>query len=128
MPRAKVYPAFGVLLACAVAGCGTLFGGQRESPFAGSSASQVMVFVENRNREDVNVEVASPTGRQAVGRVSGRGRGQFTVDWTRTQELRFEVNLVAGSRHTIRVGSVSPGDRVELFVAPSVGESFARRR
>jgi|GEM_PF-1672813 len=128
MVRSVLPAALAMLLLATSVACGPLTGGERESPFASASDNRVLVLVENRNREEVIVEVDSPSGRQELGRVSARGRAQFGVDWERTQEFRFRINLVAGSRHTLRVGSVSPGDQVELLVAESINNSFARRR
>lgn len=129
MSHSKVSLVLAAVALAAAAGCGT-FRGERPDPFGGASpgVGQLIVLVENLNREDVVVELVHPGSRETLGTVDARSRSRFVLDWRQPREVQFQVHVVAGPRHRIRGFSAAPGDLVDLVVQSPITRSYARRR
>jgi hypothetical protein len=129
MIHRKLGRVLALLALMAVTGCGTLRG-ERPDPFAGATpgVGQLIILMENFSREDVTVEMVSPGSRESLGMLNARSRSRVVLDWRQPGEIQFQVQVVAGPRHTIRGFSAAPGDLVDLVVQTPISRSFARRR
>lgn len=96
-------------------------------PFASASERRVLVYVQNRHVEDVNVAVVAAGRRESLGLIGGRSQRQFSVSWPRAENIQFQIEPFAGRRHTVGGGVVRPGDRVELYVQEPITRSFVSR-
>ncbi len=123
----KVLGVVALALVVSVSGCGWVMARGDWDPFASQAERRLSIRVENANRNDVQVRVISGGTRHDLGLVGGRSFRQTSVPWRGTADLRFEINPVAGRRHTTPGTTVSPGDRVELIVTEPVQRSFIRR-
>jgi len=100
------------LLASSVAGC---FGrSEARSPFAGGSRTQerIRIRVENQNFNDATVHAVRGGERVRLGEVTGKSDKDFTLRWSFSVPLEFEIHLVGGGSCSVRPMHVDPGDRV----------------
>lgn len=114
-------------LALAVTGCGLLSGGGTWDPFASQSERQLQIRVQNSTGDDVRIEVLAAGRREALGLVGGRTAREFGVPWSRTENIRFRLDPIAGNRLTVGNVLVSPGDRVDLYLQEPLSRSFVVR-
>jgi hypothetical protein len=108
-------------------GCGVL--GQRSSwdPFATTSERRLVINVQNRSVDDVTVNVLVAGRRESLGMITGRSHRQFSLSWSRAENVQFQLEPVAGRRHTVGGGVVRPGDRLDLYVQDPITRSFVSR-
>ena len=89
---------------------------EAKNPFAarGTSArdGQVRVSVENQNFGDATVHALRGGERIRLGNVTGKTDEQFTVRWTFSLPMEFEIQIIGGQGCRIRPISVDPGDRI----------------
>jgi hypothetical protein len=122
-----------ILLFCglvAASGCAALGGGGAQGdPFArgGSSANQLILRANNTLAEDVSVRVVDRGRILDLGTVPGRSTRQFTVEWSGSSRLGFQVEPFSGRRHTLPLISVEPGDLLELVIQSPIERSVIRR-
>ncbi|MGW8268486.1 MAG: hypothetical protein ACWGSQ_19115 [Longimicrobiales bacterium] len=104
-------PAVALLAGCSQAGRST--GGSFPSD---SEARSIRVYVTNRNFMDATLWAVTPGTRNRLGIVTGKKDAVFTVPWDFSQDLRIEIDMLAGSRCITEVLPVDPGDDIELII------------
>ncbi len=122
--RRVVWSILGVLL---LGGCAAIGGGSGWDPFAGAAERRLAVRVENVSRDDVRITALAPGRRLEMGLVGGRSRRDFSIPWQAMEDVRFQIEIVAGRRHTTVGVPVAAGDRVELIVQDPIQRSIVRR-
>ncbi len=110
-----------------VTGCSGLASGGSWDPFAQSSERRLHVRVQNLTTTDVNVHILAPGRRLEVGLVASRSIRDFSIPWSGTQDARFQVEQIAGRRHTTTGVQVGPGERVEVIVQDPLQRTIVRR-
>jgi hypothetical protein len=111
-----------------VGGCAVLSGGITSSdPFRSQAEQRLSVRVENVNFDDMTVTALSPGRRHSLGRIPGRSTRQYSIPWSSTQEIRFQIEPQTGRRHTTRGVPVGPGEFVSLIITQPVERSVVRR-
>ena len=107
------------LMVLAVATCYRGYG-RRRNPFAapgsGEGEGSIRVRVENQNFSDATIHALRGGERLRLGRVTGKSESNFTVRWTFSLPLQFEVDLTGGTGCNVRPISVDPGDQVILHI------------
>jgi hypothetical protein len=114
-----------VVLALAMAGCGTRGPSPNANPFDGQSgdATQIRVRVQNANFYDATVTVIGDTAQRRLGVVGGNSSATFTMAWGFSGGFRVQVDLLAGPSCTTDVIQVNPGDEVEFQIPSDLGVS-----
>ena len=100
------------------------------NPFEGGaagSASALRIEVRNLHFNDATLHAVSSGSRYRLGTVSGKSDATYEVPWQGQQSVRIEIDLLAGDRFTTRPVSVTPGDRVELYIQPELRRSYLQR-
>jgi len=100
------------LLASSMSGC---FGrSEARNPFAGSTRGQerIRIRVENQNFNDATIHAVRGGERVRLGEVTGKSDKDFTLRWSFSVPLEFEIHLVGGGSCSVRPMHVDPGDRV----------------
>lgn len=116
------------LLVAGTASCASLSGGITASdPFQSSAERRLSIRIENLGPGEASVRALAPGRRTEIGRVRERTVQQYSVPWSRTQEVRFQIEVTGGRRHTTLGVVVGPGELVHLVVADPVARSFIRR-
>lgn len=114
-----------LLLVVATAGClqtgRPLSGGgsRSDDPFGTSTErpNRIRIDVRNLNFQDARLYVIRGGGaRRSLGSVGGKQDETFTVDWNMNDDIRIEINLLAGPTCTTRRMQVQPGDILELQI------------
>lgn len=112
------------------AGCmhqGRQLGGGGDDPFggpAGSRPSQLRIEVNNMNFADARLYVIRNAGtRVSLGNVGGNQQESFTIEWLMVQDLRIEINLLAGPTCTTERIVAEPGDIIELQIQSVFSQS-----
>lgn len=117
------WPALLVLCACAVAQASN-------DPFSGADASERDEFrlhVENDNFYDARIYTIVNGVRRPIGYVGGHSRQVFTVPWSFSNDLRVQIDLLAGPTCTTEVIPVDPGDELLLQIVGNANDaSFCR--
>ncbi|HKJ01304.1 MAG TPA: hypothetical protein VJ997_02580 [Longimicrobiales bacterium] len=111
------------MLAAGVAGCSSAGGGRAAAdPFAGGGASsrqadrQVQVQVENQNFNQATITARGPAIRRQLGRVSGMNEGRFSLPWSTSSRLYFEIEFLGGGGCTTRMVQVDPGSSIRVII------------
>jgi hypothetical protein len=117
------------LLTVAVA-CATQ--GQRldSEPFTTSTErpDSVLLEVQNLNFSDARLYAIRDGRRMTLGRVGGKQDARFTIPWRFSQELRIEINLLAGPTCVTERLQVDRGDILELQISGVFSQStFCQR-
>lgn len=128
-PLGTARAAIVLLLAAVAAGavaCAPL--GQGENPFGegGEGARSIRIEVQNLNFNDATLHAVSSGNRYRMGTVSGKSSATFEVPWESQASLRIEIDLLAGPDHTTRPVTVSPRERVQLFIQPDLQRSYVQ--
>jgi hypothetical protein len=111
-----------------VGGCAALSGGITSSdPFRSQAEQRLSVRVENIHGDEMTVSAIAPGRRHSLGRIQGRSVQQYSIPWSATQELRFQIEPLTGRRHTTRGVPVAPGEVVSLVITQPVERSLIRR-
>jgi hypothetical protein len=109
-------------------GCAALSGGiTYNDPFQSTSERRLSVRVENTNGFDMSVVALAPGRRYQLGQVQGRTIRQFSIPWSQHQEVRFQIEPVAGRRHTTQALPVGPGEWIWLQITEPINRSVVRR-
>lgn len=97
---------------------GCLAGGRADNPFQGGPAGErtILIEVRNFNFADATIFAFRGTERIRLGTVTGKTDENFRVEWTLSQPLRVQIDLLAGGRCTTRAMDVSPGAVIEVQV------------
>jgi len=81
-----------------------------------SEARSIRVYVTNRNFMDATLWAVTPGSRSRLGIVTGKKEAVFTLPWDFYQDLRIEIDMLAGRRCITEVLPVDPGDDLELII------------
>lgn len=121
-PRRRRPSPFVIALVALIAVLATACGSARssgDSPFeeGAGSGDSVRVTIENRNFKDATVWALWNGNRIRVGRVTGNTTDTFQMRY-RGDEVRFEVDFLAGDDYVGESIGVLPGDHLELVIGP----------
>lgn len=110
------------LAACAGAGSTT------SDPFDGPGGrNEFRILVQNDNFYDARVYTLLDGVRRLLGTVGGKTNGVFTMPLEFSQELRLEIDLLAGPTCVTQALTVDPGDTIQLQIMPEpLGADFCR--
>ncbi|CAN5821856.1 hypothetical protein BH23GEM11_BH23GEM11_16510 [soil metagenome] len=114
----------------AFSGCAALGGSSSQGdPFArgASAGDQLVLRANNTLSEEVSIRVVDGGRTQDLGSVPGRSTRQFTVQWSGSSRLAFQLEPFSGRRHTLPTIAVEPGDLLELVIQSPVERSVIRR-
>lgn len=126
--RTRMAAALGILPALwAFSACGGV-SSSLENPYdAAGDRNEFKLFVQNDNFYDARLyALASGTTRRQLGTVGGKTDAVFTVPWVFSNDLRVEINLLAGPTCTTEVIQVDPGDELRLQIMSVMDNSFCR--
>ena len=99
-------------------------------PFTTSTErpDSVRLEVQNLNFSDARLYAIRDGQRITLGRVGGKQDAQFTIPWRFNQDLRIEINLLAGPTCVTERLQVDRGDILELQISAVFSQStFCRR-
>jgi hypothetical protein len=118
----------GFVLSGAGLGCSS----SSRSPFIDQEDARINIEVVNFNFQDATVYALWLGERRRLG-VAAIGRdGRFMLPWPTSHELRFEIDLLAGSNCTTWAILADPGDVILLEIrstmVPSLDCEYYRRR
>lgn len=103
-------------LTLSTAGCASA-GNQSASPFSEDGRpDSVRIEVLNLNFNDARLYALRDAERLSLGTVGGKQDATFTIPWDFSQDLRIEINLLAGPTCTTEPLNVQPGDILELQI------------
>ena len=119
--------ALAMLALVALSACASSSGSRSGmEPFSDTGADDtITIVVQNRNFADARLYALRPGGREILGTVTGLSDDEITLDWSFSEPLRIEIDLVAGPSCTTREIRVDPGDVLELQIASVFTESQA---
>lgn len=96
-----------------------------KNPFAppgtGRGEGSIQVLIENQNFGDATIHAIRGGERIRLGQVTGKSEKSFTVRWTFSLPLEFEVDIIGGQGCGVRPMSVDPGDRVWVRIPTQIG-------
>ena len=79
---------------------------------------QLRIEVTNLNFNDARLYVLRGSGsRQSLGRVGGKQDATFDITWRLDEDIRIQIDLLAGGSCTTQRLRVAPGDIIELQIA-----------
>ena len=99
-------------------------------PFTTSTErpDSVLLEVQNLNFSDARLYALRDGQRISLGRVGGKQDARFTIPWRFNQDLRIEINLLAGPTCVTERLQVDRGDILELQISGVFSQStFCRR-
>lgn len=118
--KAMVLTLLSVAVACATPG-------QRRysEPFTTSTErpDSVLLEVQNLNFSDARLYAIRDGQRMSLGRVGGKQDARFTIPWRFSQDLRIEINLLAGPTCVTERLQVDRGDILELQISSVFSQS-----
>jgi len=116
-----------VIASAACAAGGRPIGGD---PFQGSSESrassretELRIQVRNSNFNAATIYAVRPGTRRRLGRVGGASDGDFRMPWETSDQIRFEVDLLASQSCVTRTVFAQPGESLLLVI-----DATSRRR
>ena len=108
--------------ALALSACAS--GGTSDSPFSGPDRPrEVTIEVENLNFSDARLFAIRDGQRLSIGTVGGKQTATLRVPWDFHQELRIEMNLLAGPTCVTESLPVDAGDVLELQIPGVFGSN-----
>lgn len=98
-------------------------------PFSNSAGrpSSVRIEVRNLNFADARLYIVGGARRRSLGTVGGKQDASFTVSWDFNEDVRIEINLLAGPTCVTETLQVAPGEILELQI-PSVFGQYSSCR
>lgn len=116
-----------VIASAACAAGGRPIGGD---PFQGSSESrasgretELRIQVRNSNFNAATIYAVRSGSRRRLGRVRGASDGDFRMPWEISDQIRFEVDLLASQSCVTRTVFAQPGESLLLVI-----DATSRRR
>jgi len=96
-----------------------------DDPYAApGDRNEFRLFVQNDNFYDARIYTLAGGGvRRQLGYVGGKTDGVFTVPWTFSNDLRVQIDLLAGPTCTTEVIQVDPGDDLRLQILSAISDS-----
>ena len=114
------------VLALSAGGC-ALGRGTVRNPFAPAGSrgddGRVQVLVDNQNFGDATIHAYRGSERFRLGQVTGKSEKSFTVRWSFSLPMEFDIHLVGGGDCRVRAMPVDPGDRVWVRIPSQIGMS-----
>lgn len=110
----------------ALMGCSAQGRALGDDPFASGSddrPSRIRIEVMNLNFNDARLYAIRDGGRITIGTVGGKQDGSFTLEWRYSQDLRIQIDLLAGPTCTTPRLQVEPGDILELQISSVFNQS-----
>lgn len=109
--------------------CSTLT--PRGDPFdrasQGEAGRQLHIEVVNRSYSDATVYAISRTRRVRLGMAPSIANRTYSIDWSGgADELRAEIDVLAGGEFTTRAITASPGESVTLVIEDPLRNSYLR--
>lgn len=123
--RARAVSALSLLpIVLLLGACGGM-GGTVDDPFSDlGNRNLFRIYIQNDNFYDARVyAVAGGGARQSIGFVSGKTDRVFTVPWSFSNELRIEINMVAGPTCITEPLTVDPGDELRLQIMSGISSN-----
>lgn len=115
---------FPVLAVVLLAACASSpMPGSEMRPFTQTAPNSITLIVQNQNFADVRLYALRQAGRESLGVVTGLSDEEFTLDWSFSEPLRIEIDMLAGPSCTTEELTADPGDIFELQIAPVFTES-----
>lgn len=129
MSRLLVVLALTSLVSGSVLACSAMRPGG--DPFAratgGEDAERLSIQVVNRSYYDATVHARSLTRRVRLGITPSTTTRTFPIDWEEgPQELRAEIDRLAGGRFVTAPIMAHSGERVTLIIEPRLEDSYLR--
>lgn len=112
--------ACGALLVALLAGCSLR---SVHNPFARGGRrgeERIQVTVQNFHFNDATIHAVREGERMRLGEVIGHSEKTFTVRWSISLQMEFEIHLIGGLDCWVRPMIVDPGDKVMVRIPPSV--------
>lgn len=86
--------------------------------FDGPGETQtIRIVVQNLNFADARLYALRRGTRTSLGTVGGKQDDEFTLEWSVSEPLQIEINLMAGPTCTTEPLMADPGDLLELQIA-----------
>ena len=108
----------GLLLAATLTGCAAQQGQQLgETPVTEARGfdGDVLITVENNDFRDATVYVYWSGVKRRVGRVTGKTKKTFRMDWL-SEEAQFGADFLGRGSFRTETIFVDPGDHLNLFI------------
>jgi hypothetical protein len=103
----------------ALSACGTTSSSTGD-PFGGPAGrNEVRILVQNTNFYDARIYAIVDGLRRHLGTVGGKTDGVFTMPLAFSQDIRLQIDMLAGSDCTTDVIPVDPGDTLQLQILPN---------
>lgn len=102
---------------------------EAQNPFEGggtTAARSIRINVRNQNFNEATLRSVARTERR-LGTVPGNGEQSFTMTWPAVNDLRIQIDILAGDRFTTNRISASPGETVFLVIENPIYRSLLRR-
>jgi hypothetical protein len=113
----------GIAAALVLGGCAS-GGTTADSPFGGADrAREITIEVQNMNFSDARLYAIRDGQRLSIGMVGGKQNATLRVPWDFNQQLRIEMNLLAGPTCVTEALPVDAGDVLELQIPGVFGRS-----
>ncbi|MBI4503530.1 MAG: hypothetical protein HY700_20510 [Gemmatimonadetes bacterium] len=131
-PQASALHSLALRLHCYVligATSGCLFGRRTaavDSQDGADSLKDVLLAVENQNYYDATIYAIRGSARERLGVVPSQKTESFRLRW-RAERVSFVIQLLAVGSFTTEEIEVSPGDELELRIAPDLHRSKVSR-
>ena len=108
-----------------LAGCAGTAGQVDQDPFSGSApgANSIRIEVRNLNFADARLYIVAGSRRRTLGTVSGKQDADFTVAWDFNEDVRIEIDLLAGPTCLTETLQTGPGEILELQIPSVFGPS-----
>jgi hypothetical protein len=109
----------------ALGACASMGQGSADDPFASpGDRNMFRIYVQNDNYYDARLYVLETGGaRRSLGFVGGKTDQVFTVPWSFSNEVRIEINMVAGPTCTTEPLMVDPGDELRLQIMSAISSN-----
>ncbi len=105
-------------------GCGAT---REDNPFRAVGPGLIRIEVDNRNFNDATVFAIIPGGQRRLGIVTGKTAGSFDLQWTRDQDIRLRIQLLAGDSFSTNALYVRQGEILQLTIDPILRRTLLRR-
>lgn len=92
------------------------FQGSSAGSRSGDRASEIRIRVRNSNFNQGTVYAVRLGSRRRLGRVQGASDGEFRMPLVNSDQIHFEVDLLAGQRCVTRTVFVEPGQTLLLVI------------
>ena len=95
---------------------GDPFSGSSAGSRSGSRAGEIRIRVRNSNFNQATIYAVRPGSRRRLGRVEGASDGEFRMRLINSDQIHFEVDLLAGQGCVTRTVFVDVGETLLLVI------------